>query len=1183
MGGLHLRARWVVWGQAQQPSVCLRGVGIFNRFKQWWSMNSLSLVVRVFALLALALVLANGAAWAQEATGKIIGTITDPTGGVIPDAKVTVTNVATQVSRETATDREGYYQVLSLPIGTYRVTVEHAGFRKAVVDTEALRINQTLRVDIQLELGSPTETVEVRGEIAGVETASPTLGQSVTLQSVAGLPLNGRNVYDLALLMPGVTETNPGSPGQFSIAGGRADSVTFLLDGGVNNNLLSNLVVFNPNPDMIAEFRILTSNYTAEYGRNAGGIVSAVTRSGANVYHGSVFEFARNDVFNANSFFNNRDGLPKEILKRHQFGFTVGGPISIPKVLNGKDRFFFYVGYQGQRQTRVVTNPRRTVYTPQELAGDFSHESGDRPGGVDPDVAAFLGANPFFQPDSAKAARAIIDPSRINSVAQKYITAGLIRTAPNGEFTGQGSGTDDRDELTERFDFVVTSKDKIAATLGSSRNPVLVPFSSTFDVLGFSHTNSTRTYFANIGYTRTQSATLLNEFRFTTQRRNGQQSVPAKDFPKPADLGIKITPDEATGPTRLDFFSDPVVGFSPQGPTDLIDNTFVFSDTLSWTRGKHNWKFGGTFSPYQNNTVFDFFVNGEFVFSGPFGIGSGNDFADFLFGLPDEYFQFGSAPSDIRTKSYYGFAQDEWHVLKNLTLTLGIRYEYSSPKLDTKGRSFSLNRGQRSIVFPNAPIGVLFPGDPGAPLGANFADRNDWAPRFGFAWAPFKSRKLSIRGGFGVFYDILKGEDNLQFNGQAPFFGFSDFFFDPLASNPSSEVRILGDPYGVTGTPNPFPSKPPPTNLDFGAAGFLPIGGSGVFYVDPHLRTPYAYQYNLSIQREVVRNLIWEVNYVGTSAHKLTSLVDANPFVLGTSNRLFNTTPGNEACPSFNGLCFSFLPEFRNISNASYNSVEVSVQRQMSDTRFLGRTFFTFAYTYGHSIDNASGFRQRGSSVPAYNSKQFRGSSDYDITHRVTFSGGWDLPFDRGPWSGVKAWKLFAGGWSIYPIFTYRSGFPLDVFAGFNSSSTAAGPSGAGDRDNVRANLVGTSVGIFDPRQSQTFRGRKGNYWFDPLNVTQSGFPSSSQAIADPSVRTYGTLPRNFFRGPTRWNVNFAIAKNTPLYGERVHFLFRAEFFNLFNNPQFANPSTSITSSLLGQITSTADPRIIQFAGKITF
>jgi len=1114
-------------------------------------------------------------ALSQEATGRIEGTVADQRGAVIVGAKITVTNIATQVSREAVTDKDGNYQVLALPLGVYRITAEREGFKKVVSDDKTLQINQVLRVDPVLEVGASSESVVISVQSSTVETVNPTLGQSVTSRPIVNLPLNGRNVLSLAMLQAGVTETTGPSSGGFSVAGGRGDSITYLLDGGNNNNLLSNLAVFNPNPELVAEFRILTSNYTAEYGRNGGGVVSVVTKSGTNQFHGSAYDFLRNDALNANTFFNNRDGLPREILKRNQFGFTAGGPLYIPKLINGKDRMFIFGGYQGQRLVAKTTTSPITVFTPAELKGDFSLSNATRTG-PDPNVVAFLQQSPFFQPNAALAAKGIIDPSRINSVAQKYISNNLIPTASTGRLRSQGSLTNDSDDLLIGFDANATEKDQIAVTLGSGRNPAITPFSGGANVPGYPIIGDNRRYYANISHTHTFSPRLLNVFRFNTQRINTQQAIPGQKLPTPAELGIGVTPDNPSGPTRISFAGGLTVGFSPQGPTTLINNTFSYSDTLSWNVGNHGLKFGITFSPYQNNTVYDFYVNGNFFFSGDpsaGGIGSGNDLADFLFGLPDEYLQFGEAPSDIRSKSTYFFAQDEWKLRRNLTLTLGLRYEYSQPKIDTRGRSFSLKLGQKSTVFPNAPIGLLFPGDV-APKGANFPDKNDWSPRVGFAWDPFSNGKMSVRGGFGIFYDILKGEDNLQFNGQAPFFGFSDLFFDPLSANPTKEVNYLTQPYVATGIPNSFPSRPPAKNLDFGAAGFLPFGGGGVYFVDPHLRTPYIYQYNLSIQRELLKSLTVEASYVGNSSHKLTSLVDANPFILGTTKRLYNATTGNT-----NGS-FSYLDEFRNVANGNYNSLELSLNKRVSETRFLGTTYFTLAYTYGHGIDFASGFRQRNSRVPYYNAKQFLANSDFDIRHRVSFSGGWDLPFDRAWSSGPHA---LLKGWSLYPIVTYRTGFPLDIFAGLSRSGSRPGPSAAGDGNLVRANLVGSSVGILDPMQSQKLNNQTGNFWFNPSNFSRAGLSATSTApVTDPSLRTYGTLPRNFFFGPGRTNFDLAIAKMTYLR-EQMGLEFRAEFFNIFNTAQFSNPDTSITSRTFGQITTTADPRIIQFALKYVF
>lgn len=1216
-----------------------------------------SMRIRIFLLslsvLAL-LVMAKNSAWAQAATARIIGTITDPNGASIPSAKITVVNTATQVHYDTTTDKDGYFQALDLPIGHYNVTIAADRFRKVSFENQNLLINQVLRVDVKMELGSVSEVIEVKDQVDVVETVNPTLGTSVTGRALTDMPLNGRNTLQLTLMQPGVTPNNPddGSSGFFNIAGGRSDSVTFLLDGGLNNEQLGNGVVFNPNPDAVAEFRVLENNYTAEYGRNGGGIVTEVLKSGTNSWHGSAFDFIRNDAFNANTFFNKSNAnnlLPREVLKRNQYGGTFGGPITIPHLIHGKDRFFFFVDYQGQRQTQKASRTGIVTFTPAQLGGDFSHSGGAglNPNGPDPGVACFLSGlnhnnvdpvkhpdgsscgvapNSFFASSAANAFNAIIDPTKINGVAQKYIAAGLIATDPTGSLNFQAGNTDNRNELTMKFDFNISQKDRLSVTLGGDRNPQLNGIGSTgigFNITpGYPLTNIFHNYFSNIAYTHTFSSNLLNEARVTVQRSYTLQSKPAKTIPTHAALGeAGITPDLELGGAGLAFDDQQTYfGFSIQGPSTLISNTFAYSDTLSWTRGRHNWKFGGAFSAYQFNTAFDFIGNGLFDFVGSGGVGSGNDFADFLLGIPFDYFQSPNAPTNARTKFYSGFAQDEWRVNKKLVLTLGVRYEYSTPKLDTHGDTFNIIPGMHSTVFPNAPSGLVFPGDPGAPRGVNFPDKNNWAPRFGFAWDPKGDSKTSIRGGFGMFYDILKAEDNFQDNGQPPFFGGAGLFFNSIPGNPSTDVPYLAQPFTSAGATNPFPSKPVDHNINFASAGILPFGLSSIFLDDPHLKTPYTYQYNLSVQREIARNTSLQISYAGSSSHGLTSLVDINPFILGTTNRVLNLLPGNGTCTAkTQSQCsFSNLPEFKNLSKASYNGLTASLTRQLTDARFIGRTYFTLGYTYAHSIDNTSGFRERNSAVPSYQPELFRASSDFDVRNRITFGGGWDLPFDNMWKSGPKR---LTQGWSLYPIFSWRQGFPLDVLAQVDHSGgfTNPGVSGAGDNATVHANLAGQAVTTFDPHQVQTLTGdlsgtNTGNFYFNPAAFTTAQcpanstttpnqpntcipsatlFPSTNDVVTNPSLRTYGTLPRNFFRGPGRINLDMSFSKTTAIT-ERLKLEIRADAFNLFNHAEFSNPNTSISAGNFGQITATGDPatplfasdpkqRIIQLAARFTF
>jgi outer membrane receptor protein involved in Fe transport len=1147
----------------------------------------------------------------QDATGRIIGNVTDPSNAPILGAQVNVANTGTKIAWTTSTDATGFYQVLSLPIGEYEVTIEATGFRKQVFEHQRLQINQSLRLDAKLSIGQASESVEVTSQAANVETVNQTIGASVIGETIQRAPLNGRNVLDLAALQPGVTETNGDSTaaGSYSIAGGRSDSVTYLLDGGLNNNLLDNSVVLNPNPDTIAEFRILESNYTAEYGRNSGGIISVVTKSGTNEWHGSAFEFLRNDAFNANTFFNKVDGLPRDVLKRNQYGATLGGPIR-------KDKFFFFVGYQGQRLSSQQTTGSQTVFTTAQLQnGDFSG---------DPNVEAFLQQNPYFAANGCAAPCAVIDPSKFNPVAKAYIAAGLIPSTPNpsGVASYQSAHTNNNNELTMKFDFVLSEKDKLTVTIGGFRNPQLNPFVYA-TAPGFPDGTQVNDYYLNGAYSRSFTANLINEFRAFTQRSFRSQDNPVGEFPSPASLGMTgITPDNPIGPPILTFDNGAFWGLSYQGPTVLANNTFGLSDTVTYVHGRNTWKMGGGVSAYQNNTLYDYFVDGQFTFDATDSTGAiygaGNSLANFLLGIPYSYTESPAAPSNIRSKSYYGFVQDEWRLTRRFTLTLGLRYEYSSPKEDTKGRSFSIIPGVTtpSTVFPNAPIGMLFPGDPGAPVGVNFPDKKNWAPRFGFAWDPLGDGKTSVRGGIGIFYDILKAEDNLQFNGQSPFFANAGIYdFPVVGPGQTGNLSYMADPFTTTGTPNPFPSKPPASNVNFASEGFLPINSSGsVYLVDPHLKTPYTYQYSLSVQREVAPSTVLEVSYVGSSSHGLTSLVDINPFVLGTTDRILNLVPGNSSCQDASGdstsgvtdpsqLCsYLNLPEFKNVANANYNSLQASLTRQMADSHYFGRTYFTLAYTLAHSIDDASGFQQRNSAVPYYDPQLFRASSDQDVRHRITFSGGWDLPIDR---MLSSAPKRLTQGWSLFPIVTWHSGFPFDVFAipFADTNPYSEGPSGAGDDQLVHANVTG-SLAQLNPRTTQTFTNPNatspmpstGNYWFNPSSLS-TAFPADSQVVANPSLSTYGTLPRNFLRGPGFINFDLAFAKTTAIT-ERVKLEFRAEFFNIFNHANFLNPGvtnngdgtfsgygvgTDTTSSQFGQITSTYDPRIIQLALRLSF
>jgi hypothetical protein len=426
-----------------------------------------------------------------------------------------------------------------------------------------------------------------------------------------------------------------------------------------------------------------------------------------------------------------------------------------------------------------------------------------------------------------------------------------------------------------------------------------------------------------------------------------------------------------------------------------------------------------------------------------------------------------------------------------------------------------------------------------------------------------------------MFYDVLKGEDNLQYNGQAPFFGFAFIGFpDCGAGGCTSPTGFVTDPFGSTGTVNTFPSKPPAKNTDFAASGFLPFGGGGVFFVDPNLRTPYIWQYNLAIQQEVVRNMTVELGYVGSQARKLTTLVDNNPFDPITLNTPNRHRILNEIGTTDDGR-FSFTPTFENAVNATYNALDAKLTKRMSETRFMGRSYFTLAYTWAHSIDNSSGFRNRNSQIPFFNRNVFRASSDFDLRQQLAFSGGWELPFAHAWSSGPKR---LTQGWNIYPIVSWHTGFPVDVSAQLSTLGSDAGPSGEGDAGVVNATLTGP-ITYLNPNNPTA--NSAGNQYF-------TGNFSTPSKVTDPicgckrfPITGYG-FGRNVIRGPGRVNTDIAMAKKTAIT-ERYAIELRADFFNVFNHPEFNNPDTNIGSGTFGQITTTADPRIIQFAARVTF
>ena len=1152
-------------------------------------------ILTVFILLGAALA---PRAFGQTATASISGRVVDSGGAVIVGAKVELDSVERGTVSNVLTNQAGIYVFPNVLPGTYHLVTRSEGFKQGVVQNLKVDVGSQIEQNFQLEIGSVRESVTVETAEPLVNTISSTLSSVVSGATIQDLPLNGRDTLQLALTAPGVTPSpNPnGGTGSFSIAGGRSNSVTFMLDGGDNTSVGETVAVADPNPDTIAEFRILTNNYSAEYGRSNGGVVNVVTKSGTNEIHGTLFDYLRNKDFNANNFFNQStpgEYSPVPTLIRNQFGVTMGGPLTIPKVIHGKDRFFWFFSYQGQRQDSTIVGPQVATFTPAELQGNFSQADNGSP---DPGVVQFLQTHPYYQPNAQLAAQGIINPGSFDPISRAIIASEPIPTSPSGVLTPNGTATDNRDEFLGKTDINFTPTQRLSMTLVSNHNPQLLPFAETNGVAtpggqpnvpGFPSLSLFNQKFGGFTFTSVITPSLINEAHVTVQRlvNSGGEPAGAK-LPTPSELGITSNFDIDNGPPLIQLAASGLnLGEVASYPGGFADTTYSYTDNVSWTKGRHYFKFGFGVNVIQDNGQFAWQANGVYIFDGPYGIGTGNDLADFLIGAPDFYYQSANSFNAVRGKQWSGFAQDEWKVRPNLTLTLGLRYEYNSPKWDPLKRNPMFIYGDQSTTYPGAPEGLVFPCDPKAPCpGEYYPDRDNFAPRFGFAWDPFGTGKTSIRGGFGVFYDVLNGQDNLWSDGTEPFVSYGQSGFSSSQIPTNGNATIMTNPYTTAGIIDPFPSHFPTASTNFNTAGMIPF--SGVF-ISPNERTPYTYGYNLTVQRALAAGIVLEAAYVGNSSHRQVVSVDADSFIQGTTIRPWNLQPGLQYADAFTAE--PGVSETAGHSN--YNGLVTSVTKRIGDTHGFGQTFFTLGYTYSKLLSDQDTYSGPGSEdVSAYNIRQFYGPGSYDLRQRVVLSGGWTIPFDH-LWSSGP--KRLTTGWSLYPILTWQTGFPVDFTAGLPQSLTVPGPAGDGEQNLlVRPDWIGGSEQSLNPRNEQTYtvdgQTITGHFFFNPSNFY---VPACFQATAPPGTpggcptATYGDLQRNTLRGPGLTNLDLSLEKRTSLVGERVQLLFRAEFFNVLNHTEFLAPiaPVPVTSSLIGQVTSTNPARIGQLALKLIF
>jgi hypothetical protein len=1141
------------------------------------------------ASVALVLLMSTFSVQAAEVTATLSGAVKDSTGAVVSKASVTVTNTGTNASRSSLTLGDGTYQFTLLPIGTYRVTVEQTGFRKYVREGIVLNVNQNARLDVALQVGAASQVVEVTADVTQVDTVSATLGNVETERRILDLPLVERDAFQLGLLQAGVfpPDEDDGSGNPFSVSGQRSESLTFLVNGADNNDFLGNNAVVNPNPDALGEFKILTNNYEAEYGRTTGGIVNQVIKSGTNSLHGDVFEFFRNDAMNARNYF-----LPAVTpFKRNTFGGTLGGPIK-------KDQTFFFLSYQGVRRHEGEVAPRLQVLSPNERKGDFSELLNPGALKVSPCPTPMAGdpsfeAGQLFNPTTGTLftcadgtqitlqAPYVNNKIPVNPVIANYIAKYLpLPNLPNNNFVSSPVAVERDDQGIVRIDHRMGQKDSINASYiidDQGQNfPFLVTNGGTTGgnvPVGSGFTTSTRTQLGSITWVHTFNSNLVNEFIFAANRSAVLQFVP-HDTTSPSALGFtNVNPDDPAG-TAPPVITTPSfnLGPNPEGPTKIHNATFHWQDSVSMTRGHHNIKFGADIRRVRNNFAFDFDNNGLFDFGNNQNF-TGNPLADFVGGFFDEYSQFSRAVYGIRTTDWHFFGQDSWKILPRLTLSYGLRYEYNSPLEDPHNEILGFFPGQQSKVFPAAPKGILYPGDPGTPnSGLTYADRNNFAPRFGFAWDMLGKGRLVMRGGFGIFYDIEDGALNLQFGGEAPFGQVTQILpaqYTGIASD------AIANPFTPFGQPNPYP-----TGGKVGSTFGVPTKIQFAYVVDPHFRTPYSENVNYGLQYQVTSDTMIEADYVGTFSRKAVATTDVNaPVQSIMQQQLANfgfTNPDCArplaACPNPadpNGTPTGALQLFTDLSSgtSSSNQLQFTV-----DKRFSHGFNIRGAYTFAHTIDDQSGFRYNSSvySDP-FNHGFDRGSANFDIRQRLVISGIWKLPMARGIQNGFV--RKVLEGWETSGIASFQTGTPFTIFSNNNSSN-----------ENIfldRADIIGPiqyfaprSLHSFDPSTANCLGGAVtgGNFYFNPNAFDCVNVPNFS----------FGNSGRNILRGPGRNNFDLTFGRIFRLTESKT-IEFRSEFFNAFNHAQFFNPDHNGFDANFGQITQARDPRIIQLALKFVF
>lgn len=1043
---------------------------------------------------------------AQTHRGSVRGTVYDPNRAVIVSAEIGLSTTNTGQERKTTTSSEGEYTVASLPPGSYRLRVTAPGFATFSQDV-ILKVNQDLRVDVSLVVDAvQTDPYMIVSAPSELKKDSASQGTVIENRQVEGLPLDGRNFFELALLVPGALPPAQGSAGSvrgdfaFSVNGAREDSNNFLLDGVYNVDPKLNTFGVRPPVDAIREFENLTSTYDASFGRGAGAQVNVVLKSGSNDFHGSIFEFHRNGALDArNLFVPANEPSPKYI--RNQFGFSIGGPIR-------KDKTFFFADYEGTRSREGITRVTN-VPTLAERNGNFSQS---------------LFGVPIIPGTGMPFPGGSIPDAAINPIGRSIAALYPLPNRPDrfANFVSSPVQQDRNDHFDVRIDHLLNSRSSWAFRYSFGDRDLFEPFAgSGFSLVpGYGNDVTRRSQNAMISETHVFSPALVNDLRFAFNRV--ASAVLQENQGTSVNRAVGL-PELSTNPRDFGLSFITVTGFSPLGhegnnPQNSVTNTFQILDSATYSRGRHLWKFGGDVRLVQQNAFRDVQSRGLLQFS-PFGQITFNALGDLLLGFP---LVTGGARVDnaqhLRSNSYNFFVNDSFRVSRSLTLIGGLRYEYNSPPVDAFDRATIYDPATRTLV----PVGTG-----GVPRSGFHSDKNNFAPRVGFAWTIGDEGNTVVRGGYGVYYDqsALAPGEALYFN--RPYFDFNLFFSLP------------GLPLTVN---NPFPA-------------FFPFAlPDSALAIQRDLRTAYMQHWSASVQQQLGRSRVLEVAYVGSKGTKLLSARDINqpaPSVLPL---------GLPFVPRPNPF-FDDITQIESRANSRYDSLQVRFQQRLDfGLALLG------SYTLSKSEDDASNFFSSAGDPnfpqDSNNLRPERGPSNFDSRHRFVLSYSYDLPFGKGRrYFADDGWvSTLLSGWQTLGIVTLQSGRPFTVALLPEIDNSGTGRSVLGFGANDRPNVAG------DPNLSSPSADR----WFN------------TAAFAFPAPGTFGNAGRNILRGPGYQNVNASLVKNT-LLTERLNLQFRAEVFNLFNHPNLNLPDNFLGSPTFGRISSARDPRHLQFGVKLLF